>query len=183
MDQRPVLPGLTGFAGLLPPTASAGLPLGLGGHDRPAQPRLQRDGTDEMIATIESNIYRDNSKVTSDDVETELRTRRVSSRKEPTFPMKLHKLLSDPEAEGIITWLPHGRSWKVIKQEEFEKLLLPRYYDHSNISSFMRQVNGWDFRRVAKGTDEQSYYHDVSLLFAEEYINASGRISRRAQKN
>lgn len=163
MDQPPALPpGLAGLAGLFPPTVG-GLPLGLVGADRPAQPRLNRDDTDEMISTIESNIYRDNSKITSTDVETELRTRRVSSRKDATFPMKLHKLLSDPEAEGIITWLPHGRSWKIIKQEEFETVLLPRYYNHRNIPSFMRQVNGWDFRRVAKGTDEQSYYHEVSF--------------------
>lgn len=160
MDQRPILPAsLAGLAGLLPPGT---VPFAFGGQ--PVQPRLLRDGTDEMISTIESNIYRDNSGLTPADVEAELRTKRVSSRKEPTFPMKLHKMLSDPEAEGVITWLPHGRSWKILKQDNFESVLLPRYFDHSNISSFMRQVNGWDFRRIAKGTDGQSYYHEVSFL-------------------
>jgi hypothetical protein len=91
----------------------------------------------------------------------ELRNKRVSSRKEPTFPMKLHQMLSDPDAEGVIVWLPHGRAWKLVKADQFERVLLPRYFDHGNISSFMRQVNGWDFRRVVKGVDEQSYYHEV----------------------
>ena len=93
----------------------------------------------------------------------ELRNKRVSSRKEPTFPMKLHQMLSDPDAEGVIVWLPHGRAWKLVKADQFERVLLPRYFDHGNISSFMRQVNGWDFRRVVKGVDEQSYYHEVRI--------------------
>ena len=75
--------------------------------------------------------------------------------------MKLHQMLSDPDAEGVIVWIPHGRAWKLIKPDQFERILLPRYFDHGNISSFMRQVNGWDFRRVVKGADEQSYYHEV----------------------
>jgi hypothetical protein len=77
--------------------------------------------------------------------------------------MKLHRLLSDPEAESIIAWLPHGRSWKIIKPEKLENVLLPRYYNHNKLSSFMRQVNGWSFHRVANGTDQHSYYHEVSL--------------------
>ena len=75
--------------------------------------------------------------------------------------MKLHQMLSDPDAEGVIVWLPHGRAWKLLKPDQFERILLPRYFDHGNISSFMRQVNGWDFRRVVKGADEQAYYHEV----------------------
>ena len=77
--------------------------------------------------------------------------------------MKLHQMLSDPDAEGVIVWLPHGRAWKLVKADQFERVLLPRYFDHGNISSFMRQVNGWDFRRIVKGVDEQSYYHEVSI--------------------
>jgi hypothetical protein len=100
----------------------------------------------------------------------ELRNKRVSSRKEPTFPMKLHQMLSDPDAEGVIVWLPHGRAWKLVKADQFERVLLPRYFDHGNISSFMRQVNGWDFRRIVKGVDEQSYYHEVSIQLGTNLI-------------
>jgi len=115
----------------------------------------------EMINTIEKNLYHDNSRVTPADVDANPRARRANSKREPTFPMKLHSLLSDPEAEGIIVWLPHGRAWKIINQDKFETGLLGKYFEHGNMSSFMRQVNGWDFRRVVKGVDEQSYYHEV----------------------
>ena len=74
-------------------------------------------------------------------------------------------MLSDPDAEGVIVWLPHGRAWKIINQDKFETGLLGKYFEHGNMSSFMRQVNGWDFRRVVKGVDEQSYYHEVRFSF------------------
>ena len=123
----------------------------------------------EMINTIEKNLYHDNSRVTPADVDANPRARRANSKREPTFPMKLHSLLSDPEAEGVIVWLPHGRAWKIINQDKFETGLLGKYFEHGNMSSFMRQVNGWDFRRIVKGVDEQSYYHEVNssqcLLF------------------
>lgn len=77
--------------------------------------------------------------------------------------MKLHQMLSDPDAEGVVVWLPHGRAWKIINQDKFETGLLGKHFEHGNMSSFMRQVNGWDFRRVVKGADEQSYYHELFL--------------------
>ena len=116
-----------------------------------------------MINTIEKNLYHDNSRVTPADVDANPRARRANSKREPTFPMKPHSLLSDPDAEGVVVWLPHGRAWKIINQDKFESGLLGKYFEHGNMSSFMRQVNGWDFRRVVKGVDEQSYYHEVSL--------------------
>eukprot|EP00563_Minutocellus_polymorphus_P002055 CAMPEP_0181040918 /NCGR_PEP_ID=MMETSP1070-20121207/11317_1 /TAXON_ID=265543 /ORGANISM="Minutocellus polymorphus, Strain NH13" /LENGTH=516 /DNA_ID=CAMNT_0023118985 /DNA_START=150 /DNA_END=1700 /DNA_ORIENTATION=+ len=117
----------------------------------------------DMINTIEKNLYHDNSRVTPADVDANPRARRANSKREPTFPMKLHSLLSDPEAEGVIVWLPHGRAWKIVNQDKFETGLLGKYFEHGNMSSFMRQVNGWDFRRVVKGVDEQSYYHELFL--------------------
>ena len=114
-----------------------------------------------MINTIEKNLFHDNSRVTPADVDANPRARRANSKREPTFPMKLHQMLSDPDAEGVVVWLPHGRAWKIINQDKFETGLLGKYFEHGNMSSFMRQVNGWDFRRVVKGVDEQSYYHEV----------------------
>ena len=41
------------------------------------------------------------------------------------FPTKLYALLSQPQLAGIITWMPHGRSWKVLKPRVFETSVLP----------------------------------------------------------
>ena len=46
-----------------------------------------------------------------------------------SFPWRLHDCLSAAEAEGmehIISWQPHGRSFKVHKPNAFVKDIMPR---------------------------------------------------------
>ena len=78
-----------------------------------------------------------------------------------SFPAKLHKILSHPKFRNIILWLPHGRSWRIIQPEVFEREVIPLFYRHRKLASFMRQVNGWGFRRMNQGPDRGSYYHEV----------------------
>lgn len=85
------------------------------------------------------------------------------SSKEPAFPVKLHRILSNPEFRDVIAWLPHGRSWKVIKPKSFEESVIPLYFRHAKYASFMRQVNGWGFKRMRQGPDHNSYYHELFL--------------------
>jgi len=60
----------------------------------------------------------------------------------PNFPAKMHAILSSPELTDIIAWLPHGRSWRVMKPREFEIKVLPKFFEHVKFSSFVRQANG-----------------------------------------
>ena len=83
--------------------------------------------------------------------------------KDATFPVKLHNILSIPDYQHIITWLPHGRSWQVLQRDALVEKVIPLYFRHRNFSSFMRQVNGWGFRRINKGNKRNSYHHEVRL--------------------
>lgn len=58
-----------------------------------------------------------------------------------TFPMRLHKILCMPEYEAYITWLPHGRAWRIINKVFFEKKVIPHHFRHARYASFMRQVS------------------------------------------
>ena len=84
-----------------------------------------------------------------------------SMTKESTFPVKLHKMLSSPQFRHFITWLPHGRAWKILDHEGFEEHVLPLFFKHGHYSSFARQVNGWGFRRITHGDGQNAYYHEV----------------------
>ena len=54
-----------------------------------------------------------------------------------TFPAKLHKILSIPELSHIISWMPHGRSWRVLQPKLFEEKVMPKYFAHqSKYASF-----------------------------------------------
>jgi HSF-type DNA-binding len=83
--------------------------------------------------------------------------------KEPTFPLKLHMILARAEWQDIICWLPHGRSFRILNPNAFEDVVLPLYFQHGRYASFARQLNGWNFRRISRGTDFNSYYHEVRL--------------------
>jgi hypothetical protein len=69
--------------------------------------------------------------------------------KEPPFPLKLHQILSNPEYQDCISWLPHGKSWRILKPSAFEQVVIPLFFRHAKYASFMRQVNGWGFKRVS----------------------------------
>jgi hypothetical protein len=87
----------------------------------------------------------------------------TASGRVPNFPAKMHAMLSRDDLAEIICWLPHGRAWKVLKPREFELLVLPSYFEHSKFSSFIRQANGWGFRRINTGRDRNAYYHPQFL--------------------
>ena len=81
----------------------------------------------------------------------------------PNFVAKMHAILSRSDLSEIIGWLPHGRSWMILNPKKFEKEVLPVYFEHAKLSSFIRQANGWGFRRVISGRDRNSYYHPKFL--------------------
>jgi HSF-type DNA-binding len=77
------------------------------------------------------------------------------------FPVKLYAILAQKEFHEIISWMPHGRAWKVLKASMFESLVMPLFFEYSNYHSFNRLVNAWSFRRVSSGPDRGAYYHEV----------------------
>mmetsp|Transcript_34089 Transcript_34089/g.71780 ORF Transcript_34089/g.71780 Transcript_34089/m.71780 type:complete len:550 (+) Transcript_34089:53-1702(+) len=81
----------------------------------------------------------------------------------PTFPAKMHAILTNPQLADVVGWAPHGRSWRILKPRDFEIRVLPKYFEHSKFSSFVRQANGWGFRRMSHGDDKNAYYHEYFL--------------------
>ena len=53
------------------------------------------------------------------------------------FPTKLYALLSQPQLSSIITWIPHGRSWKVLKPRVFETSVLPGKNNYTESMKFL----------------------------------------------
>ena len=81
-----------------------------------------------------------------------------------SFPKKLHEILSNPEFEHIISWMPHGRAWNLHNRDLFQTEVAPRYFYQEKFASFTRQVTGWGFKRLTKqGADFNAYYHQCFL--------------------
>ncbi|XP_050445716.1 heat shock factor protein isoform X4 [Cataglyphis hispanica] len=65
----------------------------------------------------------------------------------PAFLAKLWKLVEDPETDNLICWSPNGRSFIIKNQAKFARELLPHYYKHNNMASFVRQLNMYGFHK------------------------------------
>ncbi|KAL4629863.1 heat shock factor protein 1-like [Arapaima gigas] len=66
----------------------------------------------------------------------------------PAFLTKLWTLVEDPETDPLICWSPSGSSFHVFDQGRFSKEVLPKYFKHNNMASFVRQLNMYGFRKV-----------------------------------
>ncbi|XP_053468593.1 heat shock factor protein 1 isoform X1 [Ictalurus furcatus] len=66
----------------------------------------------------------------------------------PAFLTKLWTLVDDPETDPLICWSPNGNSFHVFDQGRFSKEVLPKYFKHNNMASFVRQLNMYGFRKV-----------------------------------
>ncbi|XP_064318835.1 heat shock factor protein 3-like isoform X1 [Phalacrocorax carbo] len=66
----------------------------------------------------------------------------------PGFLAKLWALVEDPHSDDVICWSRNGENFCILDEQRFAKELLPKYFKHNNISSFIRQLNMYGFRKV-----------------------------------
>jgi len=66
----------------------------------------------------------------------------------PAFLAKLWKMLNNPDIAHLICWSEEGSSFLIKNQSQFSSSMLPYYYKHSNMASFVRQLNMYDFHKV-----------------------------------
>lgn len=62
--------------------------------------------------------------------------------KSKTFPWTLHAMLELAEKEnfdGVVSWLPDGKSFKVYDPSAFVKDIMPNFFQQSKYKSFQRQ--------------------------------------------
>ena len=73
----------------------------------------------------------------------------ASSRSQlPAFIVKTYSLVGDAELDHIISWSANGQSFVVHQPEELARTVLPRLFKHSNFSSFVRQLNMYNFSKL-----------------------------------
>mmetsp|Transcript_15763 Transcript_15763/g.25540 ORF Transcript_15763/g.25540 Transcript_15763/m.25540 type:complete len:549 (-) Transcript_15763:327-1973(-) len=81
------------------------------------------------------------------------------------FPYKLHRILTQAQQEGfddIITWSPHGKSFRIFSKERFVEEVMPKFFDATKYKSFQRSLNLWQFQCVQYVDDDaepvEGYY-------------------------
>merc|ERR1711957_824153 len=80
--------------------------------------------------------------------------------------MKFYRMLDqiiDEGLEPVMSWLPHGRAFKIHNPKVFAATILPRFFNQSKYTSFQRQLNLYGFSRCCHGHDAGAYHHPFFL--------------------
>ena len=80
---------------------------------------------------------------------------------ESSFLVKLYTILNGNKYSKYIKWSQDGLSIIILNQNAFTKNVLPDFFNHHNYSSFVRQLNLYNFHKIKSNKKgEQKYMHD-----------------------
>jgi hypothetical protein len=65
------------------------------------------------------------------------------------FIQKVYDLVQDPETAETVSWEEPGDSFVIWRVGDFTEKVLPAYFKHSNMSSFVRQLNQYGFHKIS----------------------------------
>ncbi|OQR71207.1 heat shock factor protein-like, partial [Tropilaelaps mercedesae] len=96
----------------------------------------------------------------------------------PAFLSKLWRLVEDPKYDQLISWSSSGQSFIIHNQTRFAKDVLPLFFKHNNMASFIRQLNMYGFRKMVnidsgglKGAkDDIEFYHNFFVRDQESML-------------
>lgn len=106
-----------------------------------------------------------------------------TAKKQPTpaFLEKLFDILEDNRSYShLIAWQPDGNSFIIKKVNEFSEIVLPRYFKHSNIQSYIRQLNMYGFSKTRHDSNHHEFTHK---LFQRGRRDLLPMIRRKTQQN
>ncbi|PHT30704.1 hypothetical protein CQW23_29716 [Capsicum baccatum] len=76
----------------------------------------------------------------------------------PPFITKTYDIVEDPNTNSIICWNPCGTSFVIWDHNRFSFEILPKYFRHTNMSSFVYQLNNYGFKKIALQKWEYGHY-------------------------
>ncbi|KAK4455648.1 transcription factor SFL1 [Podospora aff. communis PSN243] len=88
------------------------------------------------------------------------------------FIHKLYNMLEDKTIQHLISWTPTSESFVMQPSHEFSKVLA-QYFKHTNISSFVRQLNMYGFHKVS-----DVFQHGTPDATLWEFKHGNGNFKR-----
>ena len=102
--------------------------------------------------------------------------------KQDKFLLKLYEILSKEEYSKIIHWSQNGSYIVITNIHLLAKKILPIYFNHQNYSSFVRQLNMYNFHKIRTDPDKQEQYFINESLNENKTLNEIQNFKRK-EKN
>lgn len=101
------------------------------------------------------------------------------------FVSRLYQMLSTPEFAGIVSWneTDQGPSFVIFDTAKFQDQVLVSEFNHANFSSFVRQLNKYDFHKVKFRDSHSRIWEFRHPFFRPENSDKPYLIKRKQQSN
>jgi len=102
-----------------------------------------------------------------------------------SFPYKVHMMVENAEKDNyshIVSWTKDGKAFQVHDVDAFVKSVLPLFFDQSKYESFRRQLNLYQFKRVARGELRGTISHPSFVRGARWMCEEIKRVRCRQQQ-
>ena len=97
----------------------------------------------------------------------------------PNFLLKLYQILENESYKNIIHWTEDGKYFIISNLHDFTEQILPHYYKHNNYSSFIRQLNLYDFHKKKSGQNEHVFHHENFIRNRKDLLKLIKRKSKK----
>lgn len=131
---------------------------------------------EQKLLSMKRILERENTQSNPTITNTKIETK---SEESPNFLLKLYRILETPEYSNIIHWNDTGEYFIVKNLHDFTESILPKFYKHNNFSSFVRQLNMYDFHKKKSVQNEHIFQHKSFIRGQKELIQ---NIKRKNKK-
>jgi len=87
--------------------------------------------------------------------------------------------LENESYKDIIHWTEDGKYFIISNLHDFTEKVLPKYYKHNNYSSFIRQLNMYDFHKKKSGQNEHVFHHQNFIRNRKDLLKLIKRKSKK----
>jgi hypothetical protein len=101
-----------------------------------------------------------------------------------SFISKLYLMMAESENAQVVGWMPDGESFQILDTQLFQQEVIPKYFKHRNLKSFIRQLNLHDFKKIRPADAAKSALSDVyrNRFFRKDQPSLIAMIKRKPPK-
>ena len=140
-----------------------------------------------METSFKSNLNIDNIKEPKEDnkeVDEPFHCEKYKKKAEfSNFLLKLYQILENDQYKDIVQWGENGKYFIVKNIHDFTEKILPKYFKHNNYSSFIRQLNMYDFHKKKSSQNEHIFQHKNFIRNQKDLIKTIKRKSKKEKEN